>query len=120
MQKKMITAVLGPTNTGKTFQAIETMLSFDSGMIGFPLRLLAREIFDRCVGKVGTANVALVTGEEKIIPKNPKYYICTVEAMPQDISVDFIGIDEIQMCTCLLYTSPSPRDGLLSRMPSSA
>tara|TARA_B100000700_G_scaffold323863_1_gene428592 strand:- start:1049 stop:3529 length:2481 start_codon:yes stop_codon:yes gene_type:complete len=93
-----ITAVLGPTNTGKTHLAVETMLSFDSGILGFPLRLLAREIFDRCVKKVGSNKVALITGEEKIIPKEPKYFICTVESMPQNIEVDFVAIDEIQMC----------------------
>jgi len=97
--KKRITAVLGPTNTGKTHLAVETMLSYESGILGFPLRLLAREIYDKCVEKVGKEKVALITGEEKIIPKSPKYYICTVESMPQDIFVDFIGIDEIQMCT---------------------
>jgi len=96
---KGITAVLGPTNTGKTHLAVETMLEFKSGIIGFPLRLLAREIFDKCVKKVSADNVALITGEEKIIPKNPKYFICTVESMPQDTSVDFIAVDEIQMCT---------------------
>ena len=96
---KRITAVLGPTNTGKTHLAVETMLGFSSGIIGFPLRLLAREIFDKCVGKVGAEKVALITGEEKIIPKSPKYYICTVESMPQDMLVDFVAIDEIQMCT---------------------
>ena len=93
-----ITAVLGPTNTGKTHHAVETMLEHESGIIGFPLRLLAREIFDKCVRSVGAENVALITGEEKIIPKSPKYYICTAESMPQDKSVDFIAIDEIQMC----------------------
>ena len=93
-----ITAVLGPTNTGKTHLAVETMLEYESGIIGFPLRLLAREIFDKCVSKVGPEKVALITGEEKIIPKNPKYYICTVESMPQDIFVDFVAVDEIQMC----------------------
>jgi len=93
-----ITAVLGPTNTGKTHLAVETMLEHESGIIGFPLRLLAREIFDKCVNIIGQKNVALITGEEKIIPKNPKYYICTVESMPQDIKVDFIAVDEIQMC----------------------
>jgi len=97
--KKRITAVLGPTNTGKTHLAVETMLSYESGILGFPLRLLAREIYDKCVEKVGKEKVALITGEEKIIPKSPKYYICTVESMPQNIFVDFIGIDEIQMCT---------------------
>tara|TARA_Y100000590_G_scaffold258536_1_gene290189 strand:+ start:1087 stop:3579 length:2493 start_codon:yes stop_codon:yes gene_type:complete len=94
-----ITAVLGPTNTGKTHLAVETMMEYKSGIIGFPLRLLAREVFDKCVHKVGAENVALITGEEKIIPKSPKYYICTVESMPQDLQVDFVAIDEIQMCT---------------------
>ena len=97
--KKRITAILGPTNTGKTHLAVETMLGYKSGIMGFPLRLLAREIFDKCVKKVGKEKVALITGEEKIIPKSPKYYICTAESMPQDIFVDFVGIDEIQMCT---------------------
>ncbi len=96
---KRITAVLGPTNTGKTHLAVETMFEYESGILGFPLRLLAREIFDKCVNKIGQEKVALITGEEKIIPKSPKYYICTVESMPQDILVDFIAIDEIQMCT---------------------
>ena len=95
---KRITAVLGPTNTGKTHLAVETMMEYDSGIIGFPLRLLAREIFDKCVNKIGAEKVALITGEEKIIPKLPKYYICTVESMPQDMMVDFIAVDEIQMC----------------------
>ena len=99
MQKDKITAVLGPTNTGKTFMAIETMLSFDSGMIGFPLRLLAREVYDKIVNRVGVNNVALITGEEKIIPANSKYFLCTVESMPIDKQLDFVGIDEIQMCS---------------------
>lgn len=94
-----ITAVLGPTNTGKTHLAVETMLEHKSGIIGFPLRLLAREIFDKCVSKIGSEKVALITGEEKIIPKSPSYFICTVESMPQDKNVDFIAVDEIQMCT---------------------
>ena len=96
--KKRITAVLGPTNTGKTHLAVETMLEYKSGIIGFPLRLLAREIFDKCVRRIGSEKVALITGEEKIIPRTPKYYICTVESMPHDISVDFVAVDEIQMC----------------------
>ncbi len=96
---KRITAVLGPTNTGKTHLAVETMLEYKTGIIGFPLRLLAREIFDKCVNKVGADKVALITGEEKIIPKSVKYYICTVESMPRDIIVDFVAVDEIQMCT---------------------
>ena len=98
MAKNKITAVLGPTNTGKTFLAIETMLSFDSGMIGFPLRLLAREVYDKIIKKINPSNVALITGEEKIIPSNAKYYLCTVESMPVDKNLEFVGIDEIQMC----------------------
>ena len=98
MTKNKITVVLGPTNTGKTFLAIETMLSFDSGMIGFPLRLLAREVYDKIIKKVHTSKVALITGEEKIIPINAKYFLCTVESMPLDKSLEFVGIDEIQMC----------------------
>ena len=98
MNKNKITAVLGPTNTGKTFQAIETMLSFDSGMIGFPLRLLAREVYDKIIKKIDPNKVALITGEEKIIPSNAKYYLCTVESMPVDKNLDFVGVDEIQMC----------------------
>ena len=98
MAKDKITAVLGPTNTGKTFLAIETMLSFDSGMIGFPLRLLAREVYDKIIKKINPSNVALITGEEKIIPSNAKYYLCTVESMPIDKNLEFVGIDEIQMC----------------------
>ena len=92
-----ITAVLGPTNTGKTFLAIETMLSFDTGMIGFPLRLLAREVYDKIIKKVGIEKVALITGEEKIIPSSAKYYVCTVESMPIDKNLEFVGIDEVQM-----------------------
>jgi len=98
MTKNKITAVLGPTNTGKTFLAIETMLSFDSGMIGFPLRLLAREVYDKIIKKIDPDIVALITGEEKIIPVNAKYYLCTVESMPIDKNLDFVGVDEIQMC----------------------
>ena len=96
--KKRITAILGPTNTGKTHLAVDTMFEYKSGIMGFPLRLLAREIYDKCVKKIGSEKVALVTGEEKIIPSNPKYYICTVESMPQNILVDFVAVDEIQMC----------------------
>ena len=98
MKNKMITAVLGPTNTGKTYLAIETMLSFDTGMIGFPLRLLAREVYDKVIRKCDKSSVALITGEEKIIPANAKYFLCTVESMPIDKSLDFVAIDEIQMC----------------------
>ena len=98
MTKHKITAVLGPTNTGKTHLAIETMLSFDSGMIGFPLRLLAREVYDKVIKKISLDKVALITGEEKIIPPNAKYFLCTVESMPIDKHLEFVGVDEIQMC----------------------
>jgi ATP-dependent RNA helicase SUPV3L1/SUV3 len=98
MTNHKITAVLGPTNTGKTHLAIETMLSFDSGMIGFPLRLLAREVYDKVIKKISLDKVALITGEEKIIPPNAKYFLCTVESMPIDKNLEFIGVDEIQMC----------------------
>ncbi len=98
MSKNKINAVLGPTNTGKTFLAIETMLSFNSGMIGFPLRLLAREVYDKIIRKIPADKVALITGEEKIIPANSKYFLCTVESMPIDKSLEFVAIDEIQMC----------------------
>ena len=97
-QSQKITALLGPTNTGKTFVAIEKMLSFESGIFGFPLRLLAREVYDKCVNKVGIKRVALITGEEKIIPSSADYFICTVESMPKDKVVEFVAIDEIQMC----------------------
>ena len=96
-QSKII-AVLGPTNTGKTYMAIEKMLEFNSGIFGFPLRLLAREVYDKCVDKVGSEKVALITGEEKIIPNSAQYFICTVEAMPKEKVVDFVAVDEIQMC----------------------
>lgn len=92
-----VTAVLGPTNTGKTHLAIERMLGHDSGVIGLPLRLLAREVYGRIVARVGADAVALVTGEEKIKPKNPRYWVSTVEAMPRDISPSFVAIDEVQM-----------------------
>ena len=93
-----VTAVLGPTNTGKTHFAIERMLAHQSGMIGLPLRLLAREVYDRIVRLKSPNDVALVTGEEKIIPKAPRWWVCTVEAMPLDIRVACLVIDEIQLC----------------------
>src|ERR1700709_2892532 len=96
-----VTAVLGPTNTGKTFFAIERMLAHKSGMIGLPLRLLAREVYDRIVRLRGAHEVALITGEEKIVPKEPRFYVCTVEAMPLDIPVACLVIDEIQLCADL-------------------
>jgi ATP-dependent RNA helicase SUPV3L1/SUV3 len=91
-------AVLGPTNTGKTHLAVERMLAHSSGMIGLPLRLLAREIYDRIVKARGPRCVALITGEEKIVPSAPQYFVCTVEAMPLDRKVEFVAIDEIQLC----------------------
>ena len=93
-----VTAVLGPTNTGKTHLAIERMVAHSSGLIGLPLRLLAREVYNRIVDKVGVNAVALVTGEEKIKPDNARYWVSTVEAMPLDLDVAFVAIDEIQMC----------------------
>jgi ATP-dependent RNA helicase SUPV3L1/SUV3 len=93
-----LVAVLGPTNTGKTHLAIERMLGHRSGMIGFPLRLLARENYDRIVKLKGARSVALITGEEKILPPNPSYLVCTAESMPLDRQVDFLAVDEIQLC----------------------
>ncbi|MFN3670878.1 MAG: hypothetical protein ACK4VM_03105, partial [Bosea sp. (in: a-proteobacteria)] len=90
-----VTAVLGPTNTGKTHLAIERMVAHPTGMIGLPLRLLAREVYQRVVEKVGPDAVALVTGEERIVPERTAYWVCTTEAMPQDIGADFVAIDEI-------------------------
>ena len=91
-------AVLGPTNTGKTHYALERMCGHATGMIGLPLRLLAREVYDRVVALKGAGNVALITGEEKIIPRLPSYFVCTVEAMPLERTVDFLAVDEIQLC----------------------
>ena len=93
----IITAVLGPTNTGKTHYAIERMLSYKSGIIGFPLRLLARENYDRVVEQKGKQAVALITGEEKILPEKARYFLCTVESMPTDKSTEFLAVDEIQL-----------------------
>jgi len=98
MMNPQIISVLGPTNTGKTHFAVERMLQFETGVIGFPLRLLAREVYDNCVKKLGSNRVALITGEEKIIPPTANYYLCTVESMPLDLNFEFVAIDEIQMC----------------------
>jgi ATP-dependent RNA helicase SUPV3L1/SUV3 len=92
-----VTAVLGPTNTGKTHLAIERMLAHSTGIIGLPLRLLAREVYNKAVERVGADAVALVTGEEKIKPPNPRFWVATVEAMPRDLDVSFVAIDEIQL-----------------------
>src|SRR5277367_1554616 len=96
-----VTAVLGPTNTGKTHLAIERMLAHSSGIIGLPLRLLAREVYNRVVERVGAEQVALITGEEKIKPKNARYWVSTVEAMPRDLDVAFVAVDEIQLAANL-------------------
>jgi len=93
-----VVAVLGPTNTGKTTYAIERMLGHRTGVIGLPLRLLAREIYDRIVAVRGPSVVALVTGEERIVPPRTQYWVCTVEAMPEGMGVDFLAVDEIQLC----------------------
>src|ERR1700719_4925067 len=93
-----VLAVLGATNTGKTHLAMARMLGHQSRMIGFPLRLLARENYDRVVKAKGPRAVALITGEEKILPPNPSYFVCTVESMPLDRPVDFLAVDEIQLC----------------------
>jgi ATP-dependent RNA helicase SUPV3L1/SUV3 len=93
-----VKAVLGPTNTGKTHLAIERMLAHASGIIGFPLRLLARENYDRMVAIKGARHVALITGEEKIVPPEAKWFSCTVEAMPLDRHAEFVAVDEIQLC----------------------
>ncbi|MEP5630336.1 MAG: helicase-related protein [Tateyamaria sp.] len=93
-----VVAVLGPTNTGKTTYAIERMLGHRTGVIGLPLRLLAREVYDRCVALRGPSVVALVTGEERIVPPRTQYWVCTVEAMPEGMGCDFLAIDEIQLC----------------------
>ncbi|MGJ8589547.1 MAG: helicase-related protein [Yoonia sp.] len=98
MTASRITAVLGPTNTGKTHYAIERMLSYRTGVIGLPLRLLAREVYDRIVAVRGPGVVALVTGEERIVPPRAAYWVCTVEAMPEGMGCDFLAVDEIQLC----------------------
>ena len=94
-----LVAVLGPTNTGKTYLAFERLMSYQSGIFGFPLRLLARENYDKAVKKIGINNVALVTGEEKFIPKEAKYFFCTVESIPKNINVECVAIDEIQLAS---------------------
>jgi ATP-dependent RNA helicase SUPV3L1/SUV3 len=93
-----VKAVLGPTNTGKTHLAIERLLAHASGIIGFPLRLLARENYDRMVARKGARYVALITGEEKIVPPEARWFSCTVEAMPLDRAAEFVAVDEIQLC----------------------
>ena len=101
MTQSRVTAVLGPTNTGKTHYALERMLNHRTGMIGLPLRLLAREVYDRLVAARGPSVVALITGEERIVPDRAAYWVCTVEAMPEGMGCDFLAIDEIQLCADL-------------------
>jgi ATP-dependent RNA helicase SUPV3L1/SUV3 len=97
-----VTAVLGPTNTGKTHLAIERMLAHSSGMIGLPLRLLAREVYNKIAARAGAESVALITGEEKIKPPKARYWVSTVEAMPRDLDVSFLAVDEIQIADSAL------------------
>jgi len=97
-QETRIAAVLGPTNTGKTTYALDRMLGYRSGVIGLPLRLLAREVYDKLVALRGAMKVALVTGEERIVPPRAQYWVCTVEAMPEGMGAEFVAIDEIQIC----------------------
>ena len=98
-EEENLLAILGPTNTGKTYTAFEKLFSYSSGIFGFPLRLLARENYDKAVKRIGLSNVALITGEEKILPKEAKYFFCTVESMPNNISVECVIIDEIQLAS---------------------
>ena len=97
MRKSIVTAILGPTNTGKTYSAFKKLYNYKNGVIGFPLRLLARENYDLARNEFGERNVALITGEEKIIPSDPKYYFCTVESIPENIDFEFVAIDEVQL-----------------------
>src|SRR6266581_3303857 len=92
-----VTAVLGPTNTGKTHLAIERMLGHSSGIIGLPLRLLAREVYNKCAERVGVDAVALITDAAKIKPANPRFWVATVEAMPRDLGVAFLAVDEVKL-----------------------
>ena len=96
-----IVAMLGPTNTGKTHMAVERMLSYETGIIGLPLRLLAREVFDKVRARVGRGAVALITGEERIVPEGARYFVCTVEAMPLSRPVEFVAVDEVQLAADL-------------------
>ena len=92
-----LVAILGPTNTGKTHLAFDRLMAYQSGIFGFPLRLLARENYDKAVKRVGINNVALITGEEKFIPKEAKYFFCTVESIPKNLKVECVAIDEVQL-----------------------
>ena len=94
-----LVAILGPTNTGKTYLAFERLMSYQSGIFGFPLRLLARENYDKAIKKIGINHVALITGEEKFIPKEARYFFCTVESIPKNLNVECVAIDEIQLAS---------------------
>ena len=94
-----LVAILGPTNTGKTYLAFDRLIAYQTGIFGFPLRLLARENYDKAVKKIGINYVALITGEEKIIPKEAKYFFCTVESIPKNLNVECVVIDEIQLAS---------------------
>src|SRR6478735_8538200 len=109
-----VTAVLGPTNTGKTHLAIERMLAHSSGVIGLPLRLLAREVYNKIVDRAGTESVALITGEEKIKPKNPRFWVSTVEAMPRDLDVSFLAVDEVQIAADRKITRQPRRTAIVA------
>ena len=112
-----LSAILGPTNTGKTYLAFEKLFSYSSGMFGFPLRLLARENYDKAVKKIGINNVALITGEEKIVPKEAKYFFCTVESMPINKLVECVIIDEIEIGLAVnIFDSATLTRGRVDRM----
>ena len=107
-EPSQIVAVLGPTNTGKTHLAIEHMIGHRSGMIGLPLRLLAREVFDRFAKLRPRDEIALITGEERIIPPGARYWVCTVEAMPLSVAVEFLAVDEIQLAASYIRVGNFP------------
>ena len=107
-QSRHVIAVLGPTNTGKTHLAIERMLGHEVGADRFAAAAPAREVYDKIVAKIGPSEVALITGEEKIKPERPRYWVCTVEAMPRDVEADFLAVDEIQLAADLTAATFSP------------
>ena len=99
MDKEKISAILGPTNTGKTYSALRKLYNYNNGVVGSPLRLLARENYDFAKNEFGENNVALITGEEKIIPNTARYFFCTVESIPENLKFEFVAIDEIQLAS---------------------
>src|SRR5260370_40975453 len=114
-----VPAVLGPTKTGKTHLAIERLLAHSSGVIGLPLRLLAREVYNKIADRAGVDSVALITGEEKIKPPRPRFWVSTVEAMPRDLDVSFLAVDEIQIAADL-DRGPGFTDRILHRRARTA